>query len=231
MRFQCALPLVCTVGVRLAIRNTLRPGVGIDSRLFVSSTSPVDAFIVSISGDSPVTVIVSASAPTSSWMSRPRKSCVPTRTPLRSKVLYPWTVALTVYSPGLSAGKEYSPTPLVTVSRVMLFDSLTIVTLAPGMTPCASLTTPRKPPWKDWARRGADATSAATKIQTAARTTRMGPPWNEDRRADSYTFLRLEKWKGAKAGRREGRKAGRQKGKVEGRRRKVEGSPLNTSLF
>ena len=87
MRFQCALPLVCTVGWRFAIRKTLRPALGIDSSDFVSSTSPVDAFVVSISGDSPVTVIVSSSAPISSVMSRPTNCCTLTGTPLRSNVL------------------------------------------------------------------------------------------------------------------------------------------------
>src|SRR5689334_9160917 len=107
----------------------------------------------------------------------------------------------------------------------MLFDSLTIVTLAPGMTPCASLTTPRNPPWKDWATRGADETSAATRSQAAERTIRMGPP-DEDGSADSYTFLcseegrRRERQKGGKAGRQKF-KAGRQK--AERRRQEGEG--------
>ena len=87
MRFQCALPLVCTVGVRLAIRKTLRPALGIDSRERVSSTSPVDALVVSISGEAPVTVIVSSSAPISSVISRLRNDCTLTGTALRSNVL------------------------------------------------------------------------------------------------------------------------------------------------
>ena len=96
MRFQCALPLVCTVGVRFAIRKTLRPALGIDSSALVSSTSPVEALVVSMRGDSPVTVIVSSSAPISSVMSRPTNCCTLTGTAFRSKVLYPCTVAFTV---------------------------------------------------------------------------------------------------------------------------------------
>ena len=93
MRFQCAFPLVCTVGWRFAIRKTLRPAVGIDSNDFVSRTSPVDAFAVSMSGDSPMTVIDSSSAPTSRITSSVRNCCVPMRKPLRSNVLNPDTTA------------------------------------------------------------------------------------------------------------------------------------------
>ena len=58
-----------------------------------------------------------------------------------------------VGDPGSTAGNEYSPTPLVTVSRDTPLASLTSVTVTPGMTPCASLTMPRRPPCDDWARR------------------------------------------------------------------------------
>src|SRR4051794_31340081 len=53
--------------------------------------------------------------------------------------------------PGSTAGNEYSPTAFVTVSRETPFDSLTSVTVTPGITPWASFTDPRKPPWKDCA--------------------------------------------------------------------------------
>src|SRR4051812_43118956 len=49
------------------------------------------------------------------------------------------------------AGNEYSPTLLVTVSRETPLPSLTSATDAPGITPWASLTTPRAPPWDDCA--------------------------------------------------------------------------------
>jgi len=55
----------------------------------VSSTSPVDAFVVSMSGASPDTVMVSSTPPISSWMSSATNCCVPMRTPLRSNVLKP----------------------------------------------------------------------------------------------------------------------------------------------
>ena len=57
MRFQCVSPLLCTVGTVTAIRNTLRPTLGSVSSVLASSTSACDAFEVSISGASAVTVI------------------------------------------------------------------------------------------------------------------------------------------------------------------------------
>ena len=61
MRFQCVSPLLCTVGTVTAIRKTLRPTLGSVSSVFASSTSACDAFDVSMSGASAVTVIVSCS--------------------------------------------------------------------------------------------------------------------------------------------------------------------------
>ena len=176
MRFQWALPLVCTVGVRLAIRKTLRPALGIDSSARVSRTSPVDALVVSISGASPVTVMVSSSAPISSVMSSPTNCCTLTGMAFRSNVLIPCTAAFTVYVPGSTAGNEYSPTPLVTVSRATPFRSLIIVTVTPGITPCASLTTPRSPPWDDCAFRCvgyAASRVAASREQSAVESVRI----------------------------------------------------------
>src|SRR5215212_5207616 len=49
------------------------------------------------------------------------------------------------------AGKEYSPEAFDTVSRVTPLASLVSVKVTPGMTPWASLTEPRMPPWNDWA--------------------------------------------------------------------------------
>ncbi|PYR02963.1 MAG: hypothetical protein DMG00_27695 [Acidobacteria bacterium] len=86
MRFQCALPLACTVGSRFASRNRLRPAVGIDSSAFESMMLPVDAFVLSMNGDSPTTVIVSSIVPISSLRSSARNCCVLMRTPVRSNV-------------------------------------------------------------------------------------------------------------------------------------------------
>ena len=48
---------------------------------------------------------------------------------------------------GSTLAKTYSPRSLVTVERLMLVCSLVSVTSTPGMTPPASLTDPRRPPW------------------------------------------------------------------------------------
>ena len=114
-------------------------------------TPPVDALVVSISGDWPVTVMLSSRAPISSVTSSPTNACVLMTTPLRSKVLNPCTETRTVYDAGSTAGNEYSPTLLVTVSRVTPLASLVRVTVTPGMTLCASFTIPRRPPWADCA--------------------------------------------------------------------------------
>ena len=47
---------------------------------------PVDAFVLSMNGDSPTTVIVSSIVPISSLMSSARNCCVLMRTPVRSNV-------------------------------------------------------------------------------------------------------------------------------------------------
>ena len=70
--------------------------LGSVSSVCLSSTSPVDAFDVSISGASAATVIVSSTAPTSSTISSVRNCCVPMRASFRSKVLNPCTDARTV---------------------------------------------------------------------------------------------------------------------------------------
>ena len=84
------------MGTVTAKRNAERPALGNDSSWRESITLPVEAFDVSISGASPVTVMVSCSWPTSSLMSMVTNCCVATRMPLFSKVLKPVNSALTV---------------------------------------------------------------------------------------------------------------------------------------
>ena len=73
-----------TVGTVMPIRNALRPGAGSGSSVCRSSTPPVDAVDVSISGDWPVTVTISSIAPTSSVTSSVTNCCVPTTIPFDS---------------------------------------------------------------------------------------------------------------------------------------------------
>jgi hypothetical protein len=75
------------VGTVIPIRKALRPGEGSVSSIALSSTPPVEAEDVSMSGDWPVTVTFSEIAPTSSVMSMVTNCCVPTITPLDSYVL------------------------------------------------------------------------------------------------------------------------------------------------
>src|SRR5262245_59446246 len=69
--------------------------------------------------------------------------------PARSIVLKPASEAFSPYEPGSSAAKLYSPLSFVTVVRERLVASFVSATSTPGTTaPPASLTDPRKPPWK-----------------------------------------------------------------------------------
>ena len=68
------------------------------------------------------------------------------RAPFRSNVLKPLTAVRTVYTPGATPGNEYSPTAFDTVSRATPFSSFTSAIVTLGITPCASLTVPRRPP-------------------------------------------------------------------------------------
>ena len=94
------------------------------------------------------------------------------------------------------AGNEYSPTPLVTVSRETPFASLTIVTVTPGMTPCASLTTPRRPPCDDCAFRcagNAEKRTTASREQSAVESVRIFtlPLMTRDRLTKYAQFVTL----------------------------------------
>ena len=75
--------------------NALRPGDGSVCSAAESSTVPVEALEVSMSGAAPVTVTFSSIAPTSNVRSSVKNCCVPMRMPARSIVLYPWRVAFT----------------------------------------------------------------------------------------------------------------------------------------
>ena len=66
-----------TVGTVMAIRNAARPGAGSVSSACWPSTSPVDAFDVSMSGAAAVTEISSEIDPTSITTSSVMNCCVP----------------------------------------------------------------------------------------------------------------------------------------------------------
>src|SRR6516225_7457335 len=151
--------------------NAFRPGEGSVSSEKESNTVPWDALDVSISGTSAVTLTASARAPTSSFKSRMTNCCVPTRMPSSSVVLNPSFTAVSLYEPGSSAAKSYSPLSFPTIERERFVASFVSVTATPGITaPPASLTEPRKPPWKPWLNAPRHDAENNTKKRIVART-------------------------------------------------------------
>ena len=106
-------------------------------RLF-SMTVPMVAFEVSTSGDTPVTVAVSARVPNSS-AKLTRTVCCTCNSTSRVAVLKPSSSLFTVYTPGGNAGKSNRPTSLLEVVRVALVALFTTVTVAPGTTAPAGI--------------------------------------------------------------------------------------------
>src|SRR5207247_5592742 len=156
--------------------NAFRPGAGSVCSALESSTVPCEALAVSMSGDWPVTVTLSSIAPTSSSRSRTRNCCVPMRMPRRSTVLNPWSAARTVYVPGSTAAKTYSPASLLTTDRLMLVDSFVIVTSTPGTTPLGSRTAPRNPPWNPCPAASVAATANSNAASTSTTRHFIVPP-------------------------------------------------------
>ena len=91
----------------------------------------------------PVTVMVSATFPTSSVALTVVGMPGWTRTSVITAVLNPASDTVTVYVPADKAGTENAPVVLVTTSYFVSVALLLTTTLAPGMTPPAvSVTTP-----------------------------------------------------------------------------------------
>ena len=91
----------------------------------------------------PVTVMISATFPTSSAALMVVGTPNWTRTSVMTAVLNPASDTVTVYVPADNAGTENVPVVLVTTSNVVSVALLLTTTLAPGMTPPAlSVTTP-----------------------------------------------------------------------------------------
>src|SRR5215468_4384034 len=153
-----------TVGTDTPIMKALRPGADSLSKDNESSTVPVEALEVSSSGTSALTLTASVRAPTSNFRSSVTNCCVPIRMPARSIGVKPASEAFSPYEPGSSAAKLYSPLSFVTVVRERLVASFVSVTSTPGTTaPPASLTDPRRPPWKPCPSEAAEIVNTATK--------------------------------------------------------------------
>ena len=99
-------------------------------RIDEATTACVD----STSGDWPLTVMFSWSAAIPSFNSKDMLAPISTSRPSRSCALNPVSAARTLYIPGSSAGTEYKPSSLVTVSRTAPVAALVTVIVAPGST-------------------------------------------------------------------------------------------------
>ncbi len=145
-----AMPLPSTVrpGVALSSAPAARDA-GIDSTSSRSMTTSWRAFCTSTTGDSPVTVIVSATPPT-----RISAGIVTVFVPVSSifsrlTALKPDSVNVTVYVPGRKSTMRYWPESSVTAVRTFSMSAgLEASTVTPGSTPPdESRTVPAREPW------------------------------------------------------------------------------------
>jgi hypothetical protein len=102
------------------------------------------ALVTSTIGLSPVTVIVSSSAPTRSSAFTVALKSLESSTPSRLNVLNPVSVKVTPYVPGRRSTIRYKPLPSVMAVRTFSMSaSLAASTVTPGRTaPDVSRTTP-----------------------------------------------------------------------------------------
>src|SRR5665213_21797 len=120
------------------------PAVGIALSTSFDNTVWRDAFWTSTMGVSPVTVMVSATAPTRMSALTLDVTNPESSTPSRFDVLKPDSVKVTEYTPGRRFSIRYCPDPSVTAARVFSISAgLAASTVTPGRTaPELSFTTP-----------------------------------------------------------------------------------------
>src|SRR5438132_323268 len=144
------------------------------------------ALWTSMTGVSPVTVMVSATAPT--FMSAFTIVTMPTLTsrPSRLTVLKPVSVKVTEYGPGRRLMMRYWPVPSVTTVRTFSISSgLAASTVTPGSTaPEASLTTPPIVAVDSCARAADDRRSTTASAAVALRHLHIRHLHTKQRRAD-----------------------------------------------
>ena len=114
-----------------------------------SSTCWRAVFWTSTTGDSPVTVIVSSTAPTRISALTDAVNVPVSSTPSRRTVLNPGSVMVTVYVPGRRFSTRYCPASSVTTERTFSISAgLATSTVTPGSTaPDVSRTTPVMDAW------------------------------------------------------------------------------------
>jgi hypothetical protein len=113
--------------------------------IFVSSSDvkfvEVPVAFVSITGDSPLTVIVSATCAIFSCIGSSTLLPTDTTTPSRTMVVKPGRTAVTLYGPGARFRNRNSP--LASVTNVCVASTPCTETVTPGSTPpCSSLMVP-----------------------------------------------------------------------------------------
>jgi hypothetical protein len=155
------------------------------------------AFDVSISGAAPVTVIVSCSWPTSSWMSSVTNCCARDANALVLEGLEACQLRLDRVVPGGTAAKLYCPVSFETASRDAPVASLISVTVTPGTTPCDP-DAPRNPPLNVLRTTGVHALVVASGTNSSARKHHLeqGSSYTSflpNRREPVPTALRLER--------------------------------------
>src|SRR5262245_10826990 len=134
--------------MRTAWVRWLRPA-GIASRTSLVSARCAFAFWTSTTGDSPLTVIVSARLPTLSSALTDAVNDPLSSMPSRLTVLNPVRENVTEYTPGLRSTIRYWPEPSVTADRTFsIRTGLEASTVTPGrIAPDASWTTPVIEAW------------------------------------------------------------------------------------
>ncbi len=147
-RLNCASPEATTVGTVTAKRNADRPPLGSVESCSELMTAPVDAVDVSMSGASPVTVIVSCRAPTSSVMSMRHELLGADANALLLVGLEARERRLDRVVPGGNRGEVVRALLVRDGLTRGVVASLINCTVTPGMTPLASFTVPRRPPVK-----------------------------------------------------------------------------------
>src|SRR5262245_18221802 len=152
---------------------------------------------VSIIGDSPLTVIVSATVPTFSVMLRSMVVATDTSRPSSLYVLKPDSEVTSVYNPGASCPKRYSPFSFVTVVTGPDGSAGEVsVIVTPGNTAFdASLIDPIMLPVRIWACAVAADTSVTSDAMTANVRCRIGA--SLDDRHTSQKRIVCEEWLGA----------------------------------
>ena len=127
-------PVVFTPGRNVTAFSALRVGVGMRFSWSEFSVAETVAVCVLMSSALLLTVTLSVRAPTSSVTLMLTGEPEVTRTLSVIAVLNPWSVTVTLYTPGVNAGIVKTPSLFVTALKDVP-PAFATTTVAPGMTP------------------------------------------------------------------------------------------------